>query len=248
MDLAAEAIRSGLKAEYEDLAVEVEGRRRSVLVRFRDPVLPDYPDFTADVIVAVDYPNGAGLHIPCLTSWDRAHPERHTGLVHAAIDATDVAFAQVVRLLKHWNKKHSKPLHSWNIKALALAVITGPCSQLEALTTWFDHAIEALEDGQTKDPAGVAPAPIKLRLHKGEVLKRLRAAQSYLRSASEFEVAGFPLQAQEQLSIWLGDADILPRPDVSALANEMVPSEGKRRANVGVAVSAPATPSLSWGP
>ena len=34
--------------------VEVEGRKRSILVRFRNPVAPGQPDFTADVIVAID--------------------------------------------------------------------------------------------------------------------------------------------------------------------------------------------------
>ena len=246
MDEAAEAIRNSLKEDYDGLAVQVEGRRRSVLVRFRDPVLPNYPDFTADVIVAVDYTEADGLHIPRVPTWDRSHPEMHTELVHQAIDASDIVFAKVVRLLKHWNKKHSRPLCSWNIKALALDVLAVPSSQLDALVAWFEHAIEQLTQGETEDPADVAEAPIKLNMAKGEVLKRLKVANGYLTAARDFAEAGKPLQAQEQLSIWLGDEEILPKPDADALADEMVDEGGKRNQNVGVASRTAPTPSRSW--
>lgn len=63
-DRAAEAIRRDLGQLYDDLRVEIRGHKRSILVRFREPVTPGQPDFTADVIVAIDNPNGQGLFIP----------------------------------------------------------------------------------------------------------------------------------------------------------------------------------------
>src|SRR5690606_4001467 len=106
---AADTIRAGLKPTYGDLAVEVKGRKRSILVRFRDPVAPGRPDFTADVIVAIDNPDGEGLYIPRWESWDRSHPEKHTELVLAAIKRTERSYARVVRLIKHWSRRHDKP-------------------------------------------------------------------------------------------------------------------------------------------
>ncbi|MYU48480.1 hypothetical protein GTV15_22245 [Streptomyces sp. SID7803] len=81
--------------------------------------------------------------------WDRADPVSHTLMVHKAIEDTNMVFARVVRLLKHWNSTHSKPLCSWNIKALALGCINTPMPLIEALQLFFTYAAEQLEDGAT---------------------------------------------------------------------------------------------------
>lgn len=86
-DRAVEAIRRELKEEYPGLIVIVEGQKRAILVRFRDPVTPGQPDFTADVIVAVDNTEAEGLFIPRFDGWDRSHPEKHTELVRQANEA-----------------------------------------------------------------------------------------------------------------------------------------------------------------
>jgi hypothetical protein len=140
----------------------VEGCKRAVLVRFGNPVHAGEKDLTADVICAVDNLAAQGLFIPKMPSWDRSHPAAHTRMVLQGIDDTDVAFARIVRLLKHWNRRNGKPLCSWNIKALALACITGPTTQLAGLTTWFQYAADELDKGETRDPAHVAEKPIKL--------------------------------------------------------------------------------------
>ena len=160
---AAEAIRRELKGEFPKLVVTVKGRKRAVLVRFGDPVTPGQPDFTSDVIVALDVPGERGLWIPCGDSWDRSDPEGHTKMVRAANRSSDAAYAQVVRLLKHWNRMNQKPLCSWNIKALALGCLIRRVSMLEGLRVWFDYAYKELSRrGETPDPAGVAPEPIHL--------------------------------------------------------------------------------------
>ena len=68
----------------------------------------------------------------------------HTTMVRNAVHSSEVAFARVVRLLKHWARRHEKPLCSWHIKALALGCLTTPTSQLAGLLAWFDHAIADL--------------------------------------------------------------------------------------------------------
>ncbi len=209
----ANAIRTALKPTYGDLAVEVEGRKRSILIRFRDPVAPGRPDFTADVIVAIDNPHGAGLHIPRWDSWDRSHPERHTDLVLAAIETTDVAYARIVRLLKHWARCHDKPLCSWHIKALALGCITEPTMLVDGLRTWFGYAAGRLAIEDTPDPTRVAAKPLKTNKPRTEVVRRLRDATERLERAIALENAGYDVLAQDELARLFNDEAMLPRPN-----------------------------------
>lgn len=217
---AAEAIRTALKPDYGDLAVEVKGRKRSILVRFRDPVTPGQPDFTADVIVAIDNPDGQGLFIPRYTSWDRSHPEAHTRMVRNAVEDTDVMYARIVRLLKHWNRSNGKPLCSWNIKALALGCITSPVTLVEGLQRWFTYAADELDNGETEDPAHVAPKPIKLNKPRTEVVRQLRRALDTLQFAIKLASEGYAILAQEQLADLFNDDDMLPHPPRPAVMQE----------------------------
>lgn len=220
MDVAAHAIRTGLRAEYGDLGVEVEGRKRSILVRFRDPVAPGRPDFTADVIIAIDNPIGAGLYIPRFQSWDRSDPERHTELIAAANLATSSHFARVVRLLKHWNRKNGNPLCSWNIKALALGCIITPTGPIQGLYDWFRYAIDDLTQQETPDPAGVATKPIKLNGSRTEVLRRLRRSLERLEKAVGLEAAGYGTLAHDQLAKFFNDPEMLAPPEPLAVLLE----------------------------
>jgi predicted nucleotidyltransferase len=213
---AAAAIRTRLKDKYGELAVEVVGRKRSILVRFRDPVTPGQPDFTADVIVAIDNPTGAGLYIPRYDSWDRSHPQKHTELVLAAIDGTDVTYARLVRLLKHHNRRHGKPLCSWQIKALALQCILSPTPLLTGLLTFFQHAAASLAAGDTPDPAHVA-RPIKTNEPRTQVARRMRDVADRLANAIDLENAGYGLLACDELAKLFNDEDMLPRPDQNAV-------------------------------
>jgi hypothetical protein len=212
-DRAADAIRRELAPEYPKLTVIVEGRKRSILVRFGDPVTTGEKDFTADVIVAIDNLGAEGLYIPRYREWDRAHPEEHTRMVHNAIDKTEVAFAWIVRLLKHWNRRNDMPLCSWNVKALALGCLFQPMTQIDGLKVWFDHAIDEISVAETEDPAGVADKPIKLNKSRTEVLAQLREAAGHLVQAVEFEKAGYPVLAWEELALMFRDEQMLPRPD-----------------------------------
>ncbi|MFK0235391.1 hypothetical protein [Streptomyces vinaceus] len=173
-----------------------------MLVRFGDPVTAGQPDFTADVMTAIPHPSGKGLYIPNMEiadKWDRADPITHTEMVLEAIDKTDKTFARAVRLLKHWNCTHSKPLCSWNIKALALESIATPMPLVEALQAFFAHAAREFKSGQTDDPAGVA-GPIPLNLPINEVRKHLDTAREFIDLAIQREAEARPLTAQHILS------------------------------------------------
>jgi hypothetical protein len=230
---AADAIRRELKEEYGDLRVEVEGRKRSILIRFRDPVARGLSDFTADVIVAIDNPTGAGLYIPRYDGWDRSHPERHTELVLAAIRASEVTYARVVRLLKHHSRGHDKPLCSWHLKALGLGCLTRPMPLVEGLLTFFRHAASELAKQDTPDPAGVAPHPIKTNVTRREAVRFLTEAAERLQRAVELEEAGYGILAHDELAKLFNDPEMLPRPDQNAVRIQeiaRVAAEQKRQA------------------
>jgi predicted nucleotidyltransferase len=254
MERARDAIRGHLGEEFPKLTVMIEGQRRAVLVRFGDPVTAGQPDFTADVIVAIDNPDGPGLFIPNLpvNGWDRSDPETHLELVKSAIKATEVVFARTVRLLKYWSRRHSKPMCSWNIKVLALDCIIKPMPLAEAMQAFFRYAAEELKQNQglTPDPAHVA-GPIKLNLTTREVTSRLRTAEGHITRALEHEAAGRSASAQHELAMLL--PDIVPDADPLEVAAEeaaRLTEATKTGTSVGVgAGSALSIPSSrAWAP
>jgi hypothetical protein len=213
---AADAIRRELKDEYPKLRVEHLNRRRSILVRFGDPVTPGQADFTADVITAIDNRTGAGLYIPNCRTWDRSHPERHTEMVKEANAVSRSTFARGTRLMKHWNRKHDRPICSWNIKALALGCITGPVTMTDYIGTWLNHAIEQLSIGETPDPAGVAgPIKINEKFTMTQVIAEFKEARAIFDRALMLEDEGYPILALNELAKFFADEEMMPRPDQS---------------------------------
>lgn len=261
---AAEVIRKTLRPQFENLRVEWRGRKRSVLVRFGDPVTPGQDDFTADVIVAIDNTDpddNRGLWIPNHMGWDRSHPQEHTGLVKQANKKSNNTYARVVRPLKHWNRRNGRPLVSWNIKALALGVLSQPSSLLAGLEDWFDYAIAELKVGLTEDPAGVAEKPISINkdLTRTEVVRQLEDARRLLTQAVGLEMAGYPAMAHESLAKMFNDPEMMPLPDPEAVRTEAVRKYTADRktaqaatgslmtaVNVGAASDKLARPVRSW--
>ena len=260
---AAGAIRDRLSDEYEGLRIEFRDRKRSILVRFRDPIRAGLPDFTADVITAIDNPGDAGLFIPNFNSWDRSHPEEHTRLITAANDRTKATFARTVRLLKHWNRKNGASLCTWNIKALALGCVMTESPLISSMRSWFEHSIAELKLGETEDPAGVSDKPISLNTPRTEVVQHLEKAATKLEKAVAYDLAGYPLLAQKELADLFNDSEMLAPPSRDELLREGArfhanPS-GKPSSRLGspalvtasgtatLATTAVATPVRSWG-
>lgn len=248
---AAAAIKERLRPTYPNLRVELVGRKRSILIRFGET---GREDFTADVIVAVDNVDEAGLFIPRHASWDRSDPEKHTELVLVALKKTDIAYARVVRLLKHWNRGKGTPaLCSWNIKALALDVITEPVDLIPGLLAWFAHAAGELEHGETTDPAGVAEKPIHLNINRTEAVRMLRDALEHLQQAVNYEQQGYGVLAHDRLAKLFNDPEMLPFPDQTRVMAEEARRQldsASRRARVITTTVSPrqAQPVRSWAP
>lgn len=250
---AANAIRRDLKDEFPNLRVIVGGRKRSVYVSFGDPVDPGQDDFSADVIVALNHPT-QGLWIPNYDSWDRSDPEEHTRLVRDAVRTSKVNYSRTVRLLKHWARTHSKPLCSWNIKALALGCLAIDLDQLDGMIAWFDHAISQLSMEETPDPAGVA-GPIGLPGDRMELVAKLKKARDKLAEAITFADDGYDTLAIEALATFFNDPEMLPHPDPVAVAKQSSQRALDRRTARSAAATAVAatqvrhrTPVRSWAP
>jgi len=253
-DRAANAIRDALKEEFPRLCVISDGRKRSVYVAFGAPVDPNEDDFSADVIVAIDYPSGNGLWIPNHETWDRSDPEAHTRFVRAAITSSKVNYSRTVRLLKHWVRKHSKPLCSWNVKALGLSCVTSELNQLDGMVAWFNYAITDLSWRETPDPAGVAGA-IGLPSDRTEIVEKLTAARAKLLEAIDYATTGYDVLAVEAMAMFFNDQEMLAHPSTEAVTAQYARRAADRRAARTVASGSVAatqvrnhTPVRSWAP
>jgi hypothetical protein len=244
---AADAIRRDLSDKYPKLRVEHVGRKRSILVRFGDPVTPGQDDFTADVIVAIDNPKGAGLYIPNHLTWDRSDPEHHTELVKNANDVTRSTFARGTRLMKHWNRKNDMPICSWNVKALALGCIASPVTMTVYISTWLTNAIMQFSIGETPDPAGVAgPIHISDDFTMTEVVASFKEAKSIFDRALRLEAEGYPILALNELAKFFNDEEMMPRPDQAAVrAAEAVRFKAKNFSAPASAATAASTTALA---
>lgn len=243
------AVRGAIGEEFPDLRIEIDGRKRSVLVRFSSPISERVGDLTGDVIVALDHPE-AGLHIPRYSGWDRSDPETHTELVLAANTATNNTTAHANRLLKFWSCRHDSPLCSWHIKVFSRAAVTDEMPLVDALEQFFDHAHRSLAEGDTPDPADVGP-DITPRVSRTHARERLLAALVAVRAAKDEEQADKPLHAQAKLANVL--PDIVDRPSDQDLADEDREREVARlRATgnvvgVGLGASATIAGTRGWG-
>ncbi|KAB1153088.1 nucleotidyltransferase [Micromonospora sp. AMSO12t] len=166
------------------IATSLLAQKRAIVITFGEHEGAASHNFTADVIVALEYPDGPGILVPNLQSesWDRSDPMAHTEMILQANRVTGFAFNKIVRLVKHWNRATGKPLSSWNIKALALGCITHPLSLTQGVQVFFGHAVESLEKGLTPDPAGVA-LPANLELPRPQVMSRLHDAHDRVNAA-----------------------------------------------------------------
>lgn len=245
MERARDTIKKHLpEEEFPELVVIVKGRHRSVLVRFGKPVAEGGENLTADVIVAIDHPSGRGIYIPDLDSadkWEHVDPEAHTRMILQAIEDTDKVFARTVRLLKHWRDRHSDPMCSWNIKALALGCLDRPMTLVDALETFFIHAATEIADHLTEDPAGVAEEPIRLNMDQADAAHRLAVARDEVKEAREHEQAGRHASAQHVLHRLL--PDVVPD---SALAEQMEEEAGRYKAAIPLSRTGTPTPTRAW--
>lgn len=202
VDALCEIIGSIVRESYPD--AKMRRSRRGVLVTFSEP-LEDEQDPTVDLIPALTRKDADGLWIPDLddNSWSPSHPEKHTDLFTSGEKELRVHRARVTRVVKSWNKQWAhgnRALSSFNIEALAWEYVADTSESLEeAVSGWFAYARDEIDEGLTKDPAGVSPA-IKLLLKKDDVLKRLSGAAERMQHALAADEDGDEEKVRDLLS------------------------------------------------
>lgn len=142
-----------------------------------------FPDeeFTADVVVGIKRSDGKGIHLPHCPKddahrWIESDPAGHRDLVLGRNTAFKdfpghSVFSKQVRILKWWNREQQlrdrderKPLASFHVTALSLALLTTPMSFEEWTPTFFERAAQRVltplkaptgigEDIEARDPA-----------------------------------------------------------------------------------------------
>lgn len=154
-------IRPILRQTYGDDLTVGSTVKRAILVKFNAP-LDTGEDPPVELVVALNRTAGA-LWIPNLdiNGWDPADPVTHSRLINDdPSQALRLRRARIVRLVKHWNKKHTQAaFSSFHIQALALEVINATdvgCQLRTTLQRFFEKAAASLADGMTEDPAEVS--------------------------------------------------------------------------------------------
>lgn len=175
-----------LKGDFPGLKYEMPGKR-SIKFTFNDPVKGQDP--YVDLIVALTRAEGEGIWIPRLTDdrWDASHPEEHTRLLTTDAIAKDLRVhrAQTIRLIKACIKQDDYPvLSSFHVEARVLADVDNARTGGESLERVFRRTAQALEEGDTPDPAGVSD-PIKLEVPRDRAVRRLRGLGESMAEALE---------------------------------------------------------------
>lgn len=186
----AELVIEGVLEEYPDAEQEVG--KRSIVITFNEPLEDESAevedqDPSVDLIVALTKAEGDGRWIPNTEArrWDASDPEKHTELLNGPTLSDRVHRARVIRLAKAAVKGDDSPVvSSFNVEALALEHVESDDTIAESLRDVFLDGADALELGDTPDPAGVSD-PIKLPdgISRTEVVNRLREFGSALEAA-----------------------------------------------------------------
>jgi hypothetical protein len=247
-----------VRKKYPKATGKVEGRKRSILIEFHEPLRgtenDKYPvDPTVDLIVGLTRKDAPGIWIPNRTSksWDPSDPQRHTELLTAGPTNIRHARSRVLRLAKSAVKQDGKSavMVSFNVEALGLQLITRDEPLIVALQRFFDDASKKIRGGLTDDPAGVSG---KIRLPAG--IDRDRAARRLAFFATSVQAAiDAPDRATAKAELakvfpdQLGDADKSAKAQAAKAIRERTPSKIAPVLGLSPAVAIPSTPSYGDG-
>lgn len=190
VEQAKDHIRPKLKETYPDVTVGTTAKR-AIIAKINEP-LSTGEDPPVELVVALTRKSGAGLWIPDLVgdTWDAAHPEKHKQLINVAPKQTlRQRRRRTMRLVKHWNKHHITPaFSSFHLQALALEAITDDDTSTQLRTTlqrFFERAADALDAGDTPDPADVSDDfHLENGITKPVAVRRLRDAGTAVADAN----------------------------------------------------------------
>lgn len=127
---------------------DISRNGQAVTIRFKD--------FSVDVVPGFNR-QGGGYLIPnsIQGSWISTNPKSHVDMVAAANKAHGGDFVPLVKMIKGWNREHSKYFGSFHLEVLALEILKNVriSSFPSGVRFFFDKARE-LVTKQNADPAG----------------------------------------------------------------------------------------------
>ena len=197
-----------LKPTFPGIEADAEGKR-SIVLTFASPGAARGPDFTCDVIIALPGPNG-NLLIPNTDlrgGWDENDPMGHVSRIQRVDAESGGSLTRTVRLAKHWRDRHGKPLYSWNIKTLALEVISRETHEFEGLYRFFEHAARAVAEGPTENPGSMAYPPPTVAGDRGQAAWQLLDALERLEAVRLAALAGQYGRAERGLGRFFRDSE-----------------------------------------
>lgn len=115
-----------------------------------------FTDFTVDVVPGFNR-QGGGYLIPnsIRQSWLSTDPKKHVELVSASNTAHNGSLVPLIKMLKCWNRAHSKFFRSFHLEVLALRVLTNvTISDFGSGARFFFDKARPLISVQVPDPAG----------------------------------------------------------------------------------------------
>jgi hypothetical protein len=152
-----------------------------------------FDDFTVDVVPAFNR-QGGGYLIPNSVRqvWISTDPKKHVEIVASANKAQNGNLVPLVKMIKGWNRTHSRYFNSFHLEVMLLKALTGvSISDPPSGARFFFDKARTLVTQQNLDPAGyggdigayintqekIAEAVAKLQLAYDRSLKAEAAAQ-----------------------------------------------------------------------
>jgi hypothetical protein len=153
---------------------------------------------------------GGGYVIPSTTErrWIETDPKTHVTIWSERNARQNGKLVPLIKMLKQWNRSHSRKLRSFHLESLALAVFQH--TAIDEYWTAAHHFFRTAPAyvGYTADPAGYGgnlAAYLDSYVKRGEVTDRFKAAEEKSLEAISLLAQGHTERAFGKWSIVFGD-------------------------------------------
>jgi hypothetical protein len=169
-----------------------------------------FSDFQVDVVPAF-YRTGGGYLIADTYSnqWISTDPSKHIDIWSDANKAHQGDLVPLLKMLKRWNREHSRLLHSFHLEALALQVFTNvTISDFPSGARYFFDKVRPWIGLPIVDPAGYSSigSYVNSSDKSKSIVDRLDTAYTKAVEAEQFAKEGKTVEAYEKWRVIFGDS------------------------------------------
>ncbi len=195
-----EAVRTSLRKQYPSTP-RFSKNGQAVTITFSD--------FQVDVVPAFNR-QGGGYLIPNANSgsWIATDPTKHESIWTEQNKAHDGDLVPFIKMIKCWNREHSRYLRSFHLETVVLEVLRGvTMSNWESAVRYFFDKAKTMISLPIGDPAGYGGnlANYLTSIDQTEVKKRVDAAYDRAKDAEAHIAAGKIADAYGRYRIIFGD-------------------------------------------